>query len=143
MSTQSFLVLVVGSVAMSMFLIWQRADVRKMEYECGSLQRQALQLQEENRRLTSETTALKSPQVLELKARAMGLGLQDASASGPAVSEAEPEKKEPTHGTAVASASGARNAAAPVRREEHVGTARGVGLTWAAAPPPAPFGSRP
>ena len=115
MSARSFLILVVGSVAMSMFLIWQRTEVRRMQYECGSMQRQALQLQEETRRLLSETCALKSPLVISLKARAMDLGLKDASESGPAVSEAMPEKQEPAHGVTVASTHNAHSAATHVR----------------------------
>jgi cell division protein FtsL len=103
MGPRSFLVLVVGCVAMGMFLVYQRATTRMMQYESGALQMQVLQLAEQNRRLKSETSALKSPAWIATKARAMGLGLVDPSAPHTAVSEAKPEKKEQVRG-AVASA---------------------------------------
>ncbi len=102
MKTASFLTLVVFVVAMSMYLVWQRSETRRIGYECGALHRQALQLQEENRRLLSEISALKSPQLIALKARSMDLGLTDADVSRPAVSEAKPEKKTPAQAASVA-----------------------------------------
>ena len=104
---RSLLLLVMGCVAMGMFLVYQRSATRMLQYESGALQTQVLQLDEENRRLKSETSALKSPEWIGMKARSMDLGLSDPSAPRTTVSEAKPEKKEPTHGV-VASAHDSR-----------------------------------
>ena len=107
MGPRSFLVLAVGCTAMGMFLVYQRSSTRMLQYESGALQIQVLQLEEQNRRLKSDTSALKSPEWIGTKARAMGLGLLDPSAPHLAVSEAKPEKKEAVR-TAVASAHDSR-----------------------------------
>lgn len=115
MGTKSFLMLVVTCVAMAMFLVWQRSETRRMGYESGMLQRRAIQLEEENRRLLSEICILKAPQYLAEKVRAMELNLKEADVARPALSEAKPEDKNQAREAALASVRQRQNAVSTAR----------------------------
>jgi len=111
MSATRTVILVACAVTMGMFLVWQRSEIRRVGYQCGSLQKRAMQLEEENRRLLSDVCALKSPQLVMSKARSMELGLVEHGTPPEAASQTPPEKKEPKSGAAVASLHPARRGA--------------------------------
>ena len=117
MGSIRFLLIVAFGVGAGMFLVWQRAGIRKVSYECASLQRRALQLEEENRRLFSDVCALKTPQIIGSKTHSMELGLAEQGGAGTLVSEGKAEKKERSASAAVATLHRGRGKASAPHRQ--------------------------
>jgi hypothetical protein len=103
------------AVGMGMFLVWQRSEIRRVGYQCGWLQRRAIQLEEDNRRLLSEVCGLRSPQLVTMKARSMGLGLVEHDQPPADMGGAVAGKKEPRSSAALAAVKPERRAGAAPR----------------------------
>ncbi|MEW6358237.1 MAG: hypothetical protein AB1696_18025 [Planctomycetota bacterium] len=71
------LILIVFSVAMSLAIVWQRAQLTQARYKIGTMENTLGQLEIEEQLLRLEMSLLKSPRVIAQRVETMQLGLRD------------------------------------------------------------------
>jgi len=73
------LVLIMFSVTMSLLIVWERAQVTKLRYEIGTMEKRIQEMGQEEQVLHREVSLLKSPKVIAERVGTMQLGLRDPS----------------------------------------------------------------
>lgn len=74
------LILIMFSVALSLLTVWERAQVTRIRYSIGAIEKEMADLDQQEQVLRLEVSLLKSPKVIAERVETMELGLLDPSA---------------------------------------------------------------
>lgn len=103
-----FLPLVGITVIMALLIVWEQVQTTKYGYKVAELQKKITDLQEKNRRLACQVSALKKPERIVQAIQSMGLNLAQPLENRDRIAKTKqrpvPEKGQSNSNTIVASA---------------------------------------